>query len=158
MHIRILWVGKTKNPSIKSLISDYLERIRHLIPCEIVEIRDRSKGRSLGAAQLIAAEGEEIAKNLPHAGKIVALDETGLQYTSEKFARWLESEQNAGTKTVSFVIGGPEGLSPSIARGAQMVLSMGTMTWTHEMCRALLLEQVYRALCIMRNIPYHRGN
>lgn len=158
MQIRILWVGKTKNPSIKTLIADYLGRIHHLIPCEIVEIRDLSKGRSLGAVQLIAAEGEEIAKNLPNAGKVVALDETGSQYTSEGFARWLESEQNAGTKTISFVIGGPEGLSPTLAQRARMVLSMGKMTWTHEMCRVLLLEQVYRALCIMRNIPYHRGN
>jgi 23S rRNA (pseudouridine1915-N3)-methyltransferase len=157
MRIKFLWVGKTKNASVKSLVSDYLERIRHLVPCEIVEARDLSKRRSLPAAELVQEEGKELAKALPESGRLIALDETGAQFTSQGFARWLESEQNTGARTLTFVIGGPEGLSPMISKRAHLILSMGKMTWTHEMCRVLLLEQVYRALCIMRNIPYHRG-
>jgi 23S rRNA (pseudouridine1915-N3)-methyltransferase len=157
MQIKFLWVGKTKNPSLKSLISDYLERIRHLVPCEVTETRDLLKRRSLGPAELIAAEGIELARHVPESGRLVALDETGTQFTSQGFARWLESEQKTGARVLSFVMGGPEGLSPMISRRAHLILSMGKMTWTHEMCRVLLLEQVYRALCIMRNIPYHRG-
>jgi len=85
------------------------------------------------------------------------LDETGTQFTSPDFARWLESQQNRGIRMIAFVIGGSEGLSRTISSRADLVLSMGKMTWTHEMCRALLLEQLYRAMCIQRRIPYHRG-
>jgi 23S rRNA (pseudouridine1915-N3)-methyltransferase len=158
MRLKFLWVGKTKNSAIKSLLSDYVERIRHLVPCEITETRDLSKRQSLRAAELIAAEGEELARHVPEHGRLVALDETGSQFTSRDFARWFESEQNTGARSITFVIGGPEGLSRTICSKADLVLSLGRMTWTHEMCRVLLLEQIYRALCIMRNIPYHRGN
>ncbi len=158
MQIKILWVGKTKSGPIGSLISDYLGRIRHLVSCEIVETHDLSKRRSLRATELVAAEGEELVRHVPESGHLVALDEMGTQFSSQDFARWLQSEQNSGIRAITFVLGGPEGLSPMISRRAHLTLSMGKMTWTHEMCRALLLEQIYRALCIIRNIPYHRGN
>lgn len=158
MQIKFLWVGKTRSSSIRSLYEDYLERIRHWIPCEVVEVRDLSKRRSLRAEELIADEGAEIAKHIPKSGTLVALDETGTQFSSSAFARWIESEQNSGTRVITFVIGGPEGLSRDISKRAHIVLSLSKMTWTHEMCRVLLLEQVYRALCIMRKIPYHKGD
>ena len=157
MRIRFLWVGKTKSPEIKSLVSDYLERIRRLVPCEIVESRDLSKKGSLPAARLIVEEGEELGKHLPENSRLVALDERGTQFTSPGFARWLEAEQNRGTRWITFIIGGPEGISPQITIRAHLVLSLGAMTWTHEMCRVLVMEQTYRALCIMRKIPYHKG-
>ena len=158
MQIKFLWVGKTKNASIRSLLLDYLERMRHLMPCEVIETRDLSKRRSFSAADLIAAEGEDLEKHVPENGRLVALDERGSQLTSRDFARWLETEQNSGARSVTFVIGGPEGLSQEISKRANITLSLGKMTWTHEMCRVLLLEQIYRALCIMRNIPYHKGD
>jgi len=158
MRIRFLWVGKTKNPEIRSLVSDYLERIRRLVPCEIVESRDLSKKGSLPAAQLIECEGEELGKHLSGNGRLIALDEKGTQFTSQGFAKWLESEQNRGAQFITFVIGGPEGLSPLITGRAHLVLSLGKMTWTHDMCRVLVMEQIYRALCIIRKIPYHKGS
>jgi len=157
MRVRFLWVGKTKNSNIKSLLTDYLERIRHLVPCEIVETRDLSKIKTLPPAELMTGEGEELSRHIPDSGRLIALDEKGTQCTSSDFARWLESEQNSGARVITFVIGGPEGLSRNITSRAHRVLSMGKMTWTHEMCRVLLLEQVYRALCITRRIPYHKG-
>jgi 23S rRNA (pseudouridine1915-N3)-methyltransferase len=157
MRIRFVWIGRTKNSSVKALVSDYLERIRRLIPCEIVEARDSARKRQRSAGGIIEAEGEELARHLPEHGRLVALDEKGSQYTSAGFARWLESEQNEGARVITFVIGGPDGLSPRISGRAHFVLSLGTMTWTHEMCRVLLLEQVYRALCILRRIPYHKS-
>lgn len=157
MNVKLLWVGKTKSSAVQSLISDYLERIKHLVPCEIVETRDLSKRRSLPAAELIRSEGEELGRHVPESGILVALDEKGTEFTSEAFARWLETQQNTGARVITFVVGGPEGLSPMLSKRARLILSMGRMTWTHEMCRVLLLEQIYRALCIMRNIPYHRG-
>ena len=157
MQIRFLWVGKTKNTAIQALLADYLGRLRHLVPCEIIEARDISKRRSLHGAELVAQEGEELARHLPASGRVVALDESGTQFSSRDFARWLQGEQQAGTRAVTFVIGGPESLDRVLSRQAHLILSLGKMTWTHEMCRVLLVEQVYRAFCIQRNIPYHKG-
>ena len=157
MQVNFLWIGKTKNSAIKSLVSDYLERIRRLVPCKVFEARDISKRSSFSGSALIEAEGLEISRHIPPGGKLVALDETGSQFASRDFARWLESEQNRGGRAITFVIGGPEGLSRSVSDRSDLMLSLGTMTWTHEMCRVLLLEQIYRALCILRNIPYHKG-
>jgi len=157
MKLKVIWIGRTKSSPIKVMTADYLERIRRMMPCEILEIRDPSKGRTLRAAERIQLEGEEIARQLPAAALIVALDETGKQYSSEEFACRLESEQNNGTREIAFIVGGPDGLSRDVADRAPMVLSLGKMTWTHEMCRALLLEQLYRALCILHKIPYHKS-
>jgi len=157
MRLQFLWVGKTKNACIKGLATDYLDRIRHMVPCEVVETTDLSKKRSLKAGALVEGEAEEFARHLTSSGRVVALDENGTQMTSAGFSRWLESELNGGTRAISFIIGGPEGLSTKITSRAHLVLSISKMTWTHEMCRALLLEQVYRALCILRGIPYHKA-
>ena len=156
MKIKVLWIGKTKSAPIRALTADYLERIRRMSPCEIIEIRDPVKGRDPRAAERIQLESEGIARQLPKAAFVVALDEAGKQYASEEFARWLETEQNNGTREIAFIVGGPDGLSGETAARARMILSLGKMTWTHEMCRALLLEQVYRALCILHKIPYHK--
>lgn len=157
MRLRFLWVGKTKNPAIKSLSDDYLDRIRHLVACDVIETRDLSRKQSLKPDALMEEEAKEFSKHLPASGRVVALDENGRQFSSLAFSNWLESEMNRGSRSITFVIGGPEGLSPKIAESADLVLSMGKMTWTHEMCRGLLLEQVYRALCILRGIPYHKA-
>jgi 23S rRNA (pseudouridine1915-N3)-methyltransferase len=157
MRLKFLWVGKTKNSYIRGLAADYLERIRHMVPCEVIETHDLARKRSLKAEALLEGEAEEFARHLPSSGRIVALDEHGKQLSSTGFSRWLETELNRGTRSISFIIGGPEGLSSKITGKAHMVLSIGKMTWTHEMCRALLLEQVYRAMCILRGIPYHKA-
>lgn len=156
MHIRVVWVGKTKNPSIRALTADYLERTRHLVPCEVVEVRDPGRGRALRAGELVAAEAAQISRSLGGGARIVALDAGGKGFTSEELARWLCTEQNHGTKQIDFIIGGPEGISHDIICKAHLVLSLGRMTWPHEMCRVLLMEQLYRSYCILRNMPYHK--
>jgi 23S rRNA (pseudouridine1915-N3)-methyltransferase len=156
MKIRILWVGKTKNLPIRSLLADYLDRIRHMVPVEIVEARDQSKARGLKGDELVVAVESEIKKLPSGRGQVVVLDESGIEFSSAEFARWFESEQNRGTKEVLFIIGGPDGIAAGISARANLKLSLGKMTWTHEICRVLLLEQIYRAYCILRKIPYHR--
>ncbi len=156
MRVKLIWVGKTRNPTIRALQEEYLARLRHLTPCEVMETRDISRGRAVDGAKLLAAEAAEIGKLLQQGSRVVVLDEKGEQFTSPDFARWLENEQNQGTRELAFVIGGPDGLSPVVASRAVLRLALGRMTWTHEMCRVLLLEQLYRAWCIQRNIPYHR--
>ncbi len=156
MNIRILWVGKTKSLPIRNLLEDYLSRVRHLVAVETVEARDPAKARGLTGGDLVVAEESEILKLLPDRGPVVVLDETGSQFSSVEFARWIEKEQMRGTKEIAFVIGGPDGVGARLRGRARLKLSLGKMTWTHEMCRVLLLEQIYRAYCILRKIPYHR--
>jgi 23S rRNA (pseudouridine1915-N3)-methyltransferase len=156
MHIKFVWVGKTKNEPIRSLTADYLGRLRHLISCEVIEVPDVGKRRALHGETLLTAEGAAIEKLLCDRSLVVVLDENGRQFSSVDFAAWFEAQQNRGGREVFFVIGGPEGISSEISGRAQLKLSLGRMTWTHEMCRVLLLEQVYRALSILRKIPYHK--
>ena len=156
MHIKIIWVGKTRNLPIRTLAADYLERISCLVACDVRETRDISKARGLRGADLLKAEGVEILRFLPENGRTVILEESGTQLSSIEFARWFENEQNRGTREVTFVIGSPDGLSEQVAGRADFKLSLGKMTWTHEMCRALLLEQIYRAFSILRKVPYHK--
>ena len=156
MRIRILWVGKTKNPLMRALVTDYLERIRHMVPCEVTEVRDRTRGKFLRHKAAIAAEAAELTAFLGGGGKLVALDERGREFASVEFARWLDREQNQGTREIAFAIGGAEGLSPRVLNAAHLCLSLSRMTWTHEMCRVLLLEQIYRSFTILRNVPYHK--
>jgi 23S rRNA (pseudouridine1915-N3)-methyltransferase len=157
MQIKILWVGKTKNAAIKSLWTEYLERLRHLVSCEIVEIRDLSKVRGLRGERLRSAEGAALEEALSTRARLVVLDAKGKEFSSEEFARWLQTEQIRGVSGIEFVIGGAEGICDALLRRAHLTFSLGKLTWTHEMVRALLLEQIYRAFCILRNIPYHRG-
>lgn len=156
MHLRILWVGKTKSLPIRSLLEDYLERIRHLAACEIIEMPDIAKRRRLRGDALLRAEAAQLSRFLTKGFPKVVLEERGRQFSSPAFARWLGREQTKGTRGLEFIVGGPEGLSGAIADDAYLKLALSTMTWTHEMCRVLLLEQIYRALTILRNIPYHK--
>lgn len=156
MQLKVLWIGRTRNTSLRALTEDYLERVRHFFPCEVMEIRDLSKARGGRGRDLLEAEAEEIARALPAGCKTVVLDVSGKEMSSVDFARWVESELNRGTRALAFVIGGPSGIHSTILDGSRLRISFGRMTWTHEMCRVLLLEQLYRAACILRNIPYHK--
>jgi 23S rRNA (pseudouridine1915-N3)-methyltransferase len=156
MQLKIFWVGKTKNPPIRSLIDTYVERIRHFNLCEIVEVSDVAKRRAVRGEEVLSAEGAEMSRFFSKGFKKIVLAEQGRQFTSIEFARFLEREQNHATRGLEFIIGGPNGLSSAILEQAYLKMSLSSMTWTHEMCRVLLLEQLYRALSILRNIPYHK--
>ncbi len=156
MRLRICWVGKTRNSQLGALVGDYLARVRHLIPCEIAEARDPARGGGMRSEERRTAEAKQLLKLTEGSNRIVVLDERGRQFSSPEFAHWLESEQNRGTREIAFVIGGAEGVSPAVTERAHFNLSLGRMTWTHEISRVLLLEQIYRAFGIMKNIPYHK--
>src|SRR3990172_445659 len=96
MVVRIIWVGKTRNAPIRALIEDYLERLRHMVSCEVVEIRDAARGRKLRPVDRRALEDAELEKSLSGCGRIVALDERGRQLSSPEFSRWLERELGRG--------------------------------------------------------------
>ncbi len=156
MRITACWVGKTQNAHLKSLLLDYLERLRHLVAVEIIEVADLSKKRGLRGAALMAAERAEFERLLPQGAHWVLLDESGRQFSSREFATWVETQQVRGTREIAFIVGGPDGVDPVLSSQADMKLALGKMTWTHEMARVLLIEQLYRAVSILRNIPYHK--
>jgi 23S rRNA (pseudouridine1915-N3)-methyltransferase len=156
MRIKVYWVGRTQNAPIKSLISDYVARLSHLASVEIVEMPDLSKRRGLKGASLLSAERVEMEHALSPEGRKVVLDAQGKQFSSPEFARWFAAAQTQGMREIAFILGGPDGIDPALLQQANVRLSLGAMTWTHEMARVLLLEQIYRAFSILRNIPYHK--
>jgi 23S rRNA (pseudouridine1915-N3)-methyltransferase len=143
--IRVLAVGKLKDRRLGELIADYQRRIRPLARLEIVELRDQTPPKE--ARQLLdrlgPADGHEL---------VVALDERGEARNSEGLAAVL-----AGHGSVCFLVGGADGLTEEVRRRADLVLQLSQLTLTHEWARALLVEQIYRGLSILRGMPYHRG-
>jgi len=143
MNIKIVAAGKIKDKPLLEKIRDYEERISHDARLEVVEIKD------CGAEM----EGEKFLDFASRDGSVlVALSEEGEQYTSKEFLALLEK---LGPR-VNFVIGGPDGISPKVKSRACVLLSLSKMTFTHEMARMFLLEQIYRAISIKCNRKYHR--
>ncbi|HJQ68153.1 MAG TPA: 23S rRNA (pseudouridine(1915)-N(3))-methyltransferase RlmH [Blastocatellia bacterium] len=155
MKLRFVWVGKTRNASVKELIRQYLERVNKFGRVEVVELRDRTDVGSEGRA-IIDKEGADILSRTADDSFVVALDERGQQIDSPSFAGLIDRHRGAGTKQITFVVGGHLGLSDEVRGRADFVLGLSRMTLTHEFARALLLEQVYRAFTIIHDLPYQK--
>ena len=143
MDIKILAVGKIKDPAYSQKIEEYAGRIRHDVKLEIVEIKDSDP----------ESEAEKI---LDHCGReqaeVFALDERGKLLTSLEFARMI----SAAPRRIIFVVGGPDGLSDRVKKAARACFALSPMTFTHEMARLLLVEQIYRAISIIKGRKYHK--
>lgn len=155
MKLRFVWVGKTRRAPIKELVEEYLERVRRFAPVEVTELRDRNNVGG-DARQIIEREGEDILARLNDGSFVVAMDERGREMDSFKLAEFIERHRVSGTKQVTFVVGGHAGLSEAVRKRASLVLALSRMTLTHEMARALLMEQVYRAFTIIHDLPYQK--
>lgn len=147
MKIKIAWIGKTKDSAIAALTEEYLKRISRYVPIEGQSVRDE--------ADLLAKFGAG-AK----AGKstLVLMDSRGKEYSSEQFAKFLGDYQDRNPLPIVFAIGGADGFNSEARVGAYSVISLGKMTLAHELARVVLLEQVYRALTILKGHPYHSGH
>ena len=154
MKTLLVLVGKTTDKHFQAGIADYVERIGHSMPLEIVTIPELKNTKNLTEEQQKTAEGELIIKQLQAADTVVLLDEHGKELRSVEFARWLEQKRNTARRLV-FVIGGPYGFSPAVYARANEQLSMSKMTFSHQMIRLVFAEQVYRACTIIRGEPYH---
>jgi len=150
MKFRFLWVGKTRDPNYKALQQEYLKRLEHFVKCEVVEVRD-AEGRDARAI-----EGNRILEKLNHSPFVCLLDIGGHGMSSTALAGEIDKWQNSGRKEVTFIIGGADGVSPQVAECAGLRLSLSFLTFTHEMARVVLLEQLYRAYTILRGYPYQR--
>ena len=154
MKSLLILVGKTTGKHFQAGIADYVERIGHYMPFDVVTIPELKNTKNLTEEQQKSAEGELILRQLQPADTVVLLDEHGRQLRSVEFARWLEQKRNTARRLV-FIIGGPYGFSPSVYSRANEQLSLSLMTFSHQMIRLVFTEQVYRACTIIKGDPYH---
>ncbi len=152
MKIRVLWVGKTRQEWVRRGIEEYSDRIRRYAPIEIAEARDE-KGAEEESGRL--RECERLKKLLPRQGKIVLLDAKGGAMTSPELASFIGGVRDSGISELAFVIGGAYGFSESFRKESDRIISLSSMTFTHQMVRIFLLEQIYRGFTIINGEPYH---
>ncbi len=155
MKITLLLVGKTVNKDFVKLIDEYAGRVKHYIGFEIVTIPELKNTKSMSAEQQKQAEGELILKQLQGGDHVVLLDEHGKEFRSIEFADWMTRKMNTVSKRLVFIVGGPYGFSPSVYDAANEKISLSKMTFSHQMIRLIFVEQIYRAMTIIKGEPYH---
>lgn len=155
MTIKLLAIGKTDNKQLQTLIADYQKRLGHYIKFDFEIIPDLKKAKNLSAIQQKQKEGELILSRINPTDIMILLDENGKQMDSVVFSQYLQKHMNSGIKQLIFVIGGPYGFSEEVYNKAQGKLSLSKMTFSHQMIRLFIVEQLYRAFTILKNEPYH---
>lgn len=155
MKITLLAIGKTDARYFVEAINEYQKRLEHYIPFEVQIIPDLKNTKSLTADQQKEKEGELILKSLQAGDYPVLLDDKGKEYTSVKFASYIEKKTHTVARRLVFVIGGPYGFSQDVYDRAQEKLTLSRMTFSHQMVRLIFVEQLYRAMTILNNEPYH---
>ena len=156
MKVTLLVVGKTTDPHIVALIDDYKRRLTHYLPFEMVVIPELKNAKNLTEEQQKQQEGELILKAVGKGATahVVLLDEHGCEYRSVACADYLQKRMSAG-QDIIFVVGGPYGFSPEVYARANAKISLSQMTFSHQMVRLFFVEQIYRAMTILRSEPYH---
>ena len=147
-------IGSTSDPRLQSLIDEYQQRLKHYVPFELVVIPDVKNAKSLSQKQLKTAEGEALLSRLTPSMDVILLDEHGKEFRSIEYADFLQKKMSSG-KDLALVIGGAYGFSPAVYARANGKLSLSQMTFSHQMIRIMAIEQIYRAMTILRNEPYH---
>lgn len=155
MEICILNLGKFATNWIKDGFVQYQSRILRYIKFTEIIIPDLRNTKSLSKEIIKEEEGKEILKQILPSDFVVLMDERGSEYTSIKFSDWINKQMNTGRKRLLFVIGGPYGFSQSVYKRADSLVSLSKMTFTHEMAKLFLAEQIYRAFSILKGEPYH---
>lgn len=155
MKIKLLTVGKTDDKNLNQLIELYQNRLKHYVKFELEVIPDLRNAKNLSEVQQKDKEGELILSKLQNTDQLILLDDKGKQFTSIGFSKFLQKKMNSGIKQLVMVIGGPYGFSETIYKKANGKLSLSTMTFSHQMVRLFIVEQIYRGFTILRNEPYH---
>ncbi len=157
MKIKLVAIGKTDDKNLQILIEAYQNRLKHYISFEIDVIADIKNIKNLSEAQQKEKEGELILKKLAPTDLLILLDEKGTAFSSVIFSEYLQKKMNSGIKQLVLVIGGPYGFSEAVYKHAQGKISLSKMTFSHQMIRLFVVEQLYRAFTILKNEPYHHG-
>lgn len=155
MKVTLILVGKTVNKHFVDLVDDYASRLKHYINLDIFTIPELKNTKNLSVEQQKQQEGELILKQLQAGDHVVLLDEHGKELRSVEFSAYMEQKMQTVSKRLVFVIGGPYGFSPDVYERANGKLSLSKMTFSHQMVRLIFVEQLYRAMTIMRGEPYH---
>lgn len=154
MKITLLVVGKTTDTHIELLIQEYQKRLAHYIPFNIQVIPELKNTKALTPEQQKQTEGELILRTINSSTDLVLLDEHGKEFRSIEFADYLQKRMSSG-RDVVFVVGGPYGFSEVVYQRANGKISLSKMTFSHQMVRLFFVEQLYRAMTILRGEPYH---
>jgi 23S rRNA (pseudouridine1915-N3)-methyltransferase len=149
MKLTVAWIGKTKEPAIASLTEEYLKRISRYVAVEGRSFRDEES--------LLTSCGRD-ARGRSSKVTLALLDPRGREYSSEQFARFLGDYQDRNPLPLVFAVGDADGFSEPLKSAAQHIISLGKMTFAHELARIVLLEQIYRAFTILQGHPYHSGH
>jgi 23S rRNA (pseudouridine1915-N3)-methyltransferase len=155
VKIKIVWIGKTKDPAIQALTDEYLKRVSRYVTVEGVVVRDEAT-----LLQMCGRAGASKPSKTAGAGKstLVLMDSRGKQFSSEELARFLGEYQDRNPLPLVFAVGPADGFSEEARGAAQHTISLGKMTLAHELARVVLLEQVYRGFTILKGHPYHSGH
>ncbi|CAN5778798.1 23S rRNA (pseudouridine(1915)-N(3))-methyltransferase RlmH [soil metagenome] len=157
MKITLLLTGKTEDGWIKTGFAQYLKRLEHYCTLEVIELAAFKQAGKISAAEQNKAEGElQLAKLLP-SDRLVLMDEKGKEFSSTAMAAWIEKQQSAGHKRIVFLVGGPFGFSEKVYERANEKISLSQMTFSHQMVRVILAEQLYRAYSITKGEKYHHS-
>lgn len=140
MKIRLMMLGKTRRPEMNALLDDYLKRIGRACPVEVTEVRN-------GEAALKKLEADR-------AATVLLLDAGGGAYDSSAFAKWMGEQRDRGTREIIFVCGDADGFPEALRERVKYRLSLSAMTYSHELARVMLAEQIYRAFAILSGSPY----
>lgn len=155
MKICFLVIGKTVEEFLKQGISIYEKRLKNYIPFEIRTLPELKKTSGLSFDQQKTMEGKVLLDSIVPSDYVVLLDERGKEFSSTDFANFLQKQMLQSTKSMIFVVGGPYGFSKEVYNRADEKISLSQMTFSHQMVRLIFTEQLYRAMTILRNEPYH---
>ena len=157
MKIKLICIGKTGKGFLVDGENEYLNRLKHYVNIERIEIPDLKNAKKLSIEQIKSLEGKEIMSKIISGEQLILLDEKGKDFTSEKFADFIQKKFNQGGKALVFVIGGAYGFSKEVYDRSDSLLSLSKMTFSHQMIRMIFFEQVYRAMTILKGEPYHHS-
>lgn len=155
MKGQVICIGKTAFSYIDEGIDMYAKRLQHYLPFEWLVLPEIKKSKNWTQNQIKEMEGQVLLKAIPSDATVVLLDVKGKTFTSEAFADFLSTRMLSGIKNLCFVIGGAYGFSEEIYTRAQFKLSLSKMTFSHQLIRLVFLEQLYRAMTILKGEPYH---
>ena len=156
MKFRFIWTGSHADAELAGAAERYLNRIKHFFPIEVVEVAAERGRQARSDVAIMRAQSARLLSAIPERGLVVVLDERGQTFDSLKFAKWIERLTIDQPHGINFVVGGDVGFDDSVRTRADKLLALSPMTLPHQFARVILLEQIYRACTLMRNISYHK--
>ncbi|HCX99227.1 MAG TPA: 23S rRNA (pseudouridine(1915)-N(3))-methyltransferase RlmH [Bacteroidales bacterium] len=155
MKIKVIVVGKTLKGFIGQGVDEYLKRLKRYLRVEMLVIPDVRSGKNFPIEQLMRKEEELILSSIANGSEVFLLDEQGREYTSVELASFVEEKMVSGTKELTLIIGGAYGVTQAVKLRVSGVIALSKLTFSHQMIRVILFEQLYRAMTIIRGEPYH---